>query len=162
MTDTEKQQQQQKGYWWDRGLTSPQVGPPPKLEAEVVPVVNNGASAWNAAGTWEEKSAKSTAHRFISSHLSSLQIGPHSVSSPSVSGDASVVIVRGRKKPGFAISLSFSLSTTSVSVSEVADDDIEDFTVSFENDDENIAKFEQQIRESIIKMFSLLKEELQK
>merc|ERR1712065_126598 len=87
----------------DSGLVPEQISSP--AEAEVT--VMQGASAWNSGGTWEEKSVFQKTEAFLKHELEGAELGPglRVDAVESVKGEASVVYVRKKKKPGFELDL---------------------------------------------------------
>ncbi len=71
-----------------------------------------GGSAWNAAGTWEEKDLTSWAHERLKEILPTVEIPAHSDcratinSVTKVTGDVTVIFSRGKKRPGYDLTIS--------------------------------------------------------
>lgn len=85
--------------------------------AKIVPTSTEGASAWNAAGTWEEKDVSSWAHKTIKTMLKEIEFaftdGSATVKSVSkCEGDATVVFSRGKKKVGFELNITIDFTGT--------------------------------------------------
>ena len=79
------------------------------------PTNSTGGSAWNSAGTWEERSQKTWAEGHLKKLLVGLTAnhegyGEVRVSELAVTGDASVTFTRGKKKFPFDFSLEVQLS----------------------------------------------------
>lgn len=80
---------------------------PKKVESEEVSKSESGASAWNKAGTWEEKDISDWAKRRLRELLKEFKLpacekSPCKISKASkVEGHASVIYIRGKKKIGY-------------------------------------------------------------
>jgi hypothetical protein len=64
-----------------------------------------GASAWNAAGTWEDRDVTAAAKAALTARLAGLPVGGATSATitavEAITGDASVSIVRGQRRAGF-------------------------------------------------------------
>lgn len=154
-TNALQDNQEQKGdlsyhYWATKTDEPPLPKPEPKklTDADVQALERTassskpvGASAWNAAGTWEEKShmewAKGEMERRLVG-LSATTMELKVVSIKGCTGDANVVITRGRPRHGFDLELKLgwtavsgdttiegSLEFAEVSRDTVVDDELE-------------------------------------
>ena len=83
---------------------SPVQSPPPSQSPEPAAV---GGSRWNAAGTWEEKDLSGWAHSRLTSLLAfTSDTAPAiDVSCSKVTGDATLVFTRGKKRVGYDLAV---------------------------------------------------------
>ncbi|KNC48958.1 uncharacterized protein AMSG_04703 [Thecamonas trahens ATCC 50062] len=103
----EEQKKNAGGYrYWARNVPDSQRLPEQiASEAEAQVSVVPGASAWNTGGTWEEKSVLSHTRDFLEVRMLGIELHPQCrvCGVESVTGDASVVFVRQKKRPGFEL-----------------------------------------------------------
>ena len=85
---------------------SPVSSPSPEQSPESAAVSGSGPSGsrWNAAGTWEEKDLSGWAASRLSQLLSFQHGGLH-VSCTKVTGDATLVFTRGKKRVGYDLAI---------------------------------------------------------
>lgn len=81
---------------------SPSPSQSPEPAASVSSVA--GGSRWNAAGTWEERDMSSWAHSRLTALLA-FNSGALAVSCTKVTGDATLVFTRGKKRVGFDLAV---------------------------------------------------------
>ncbi|KAG2493273.1 hypothetical protein HYH03_008410 [Edaphochlamys debaryana] len=100
-------------YWHGKGGGEVPLPEPRKLtEAEKAELERqaaaNGASAWNAAGTFEERNATSWAKDRLKGLLGGLELAGGEVTVTdvnSVEGEANIFLVRGKKRSGFDLEM---------------------------------------------------------
>lgn len=102
-----------------------------------------GASAWNAAGTWEDRDVSAAAKAALTARLVGLQVataggggGVTITALPSISGDgASVTFVRGSRRAGFDFDVTLEwaadggAATGTARLPNVASDELEELAV---------------------------------
>ena len=91
------------GYrYWSTGASAP-APPPVRLDGDAAATTTTapaGASAWNAAGTWEERDFTSRGKEAFKRAVAARGGEGTTFTVTSVSGHASVVFVRGAPRPG--------------------------------------------------------------
>ena len=86
---------------------SPSPSPPPPSQSPEPAAAGAAGSRWNAAGTWEEKDLSSWAHARMTALLAFKGAASPSVelSCTKVSGDATLVYTRGKKRVGYDLAI---------------------------------------------------------
>eukprot|EP01064_Diplonema_japonicum_P003626 TRINITY_DN12336_c0_g1_i1.p1 TRINITY_DN12336_c0_g1~~TRINITY_DN12336_c0_g1_i1.p1 ORF type:complete len:205 (+),score=60.63 TRINITY_DN12336_c0_g1_i1:59-616(+) len=95
---------------WQPGDDAAPVAEPQKVKQSVEASPTGSHSAWNSAGTWEEQGQKTWAVSSLNERLEKLEGPGAKVKSVTITGDASINFIRGKKKYPFDFKLEFKIS----------------------------------------------------
>eukprot|EP01059_Diplonema_ambulator_P004469 TRINITY_DN14182_c0_g1_i1.p1 TRINITY_DN14182_c0_g1~~TRINITY_DN14182_c0_g1_i1.p1 ORF type:complete len:210 (+),score=23.68 TRINITY_DN14182_c0_g1_i1:74-631(+) len=96
---------------WKPGDDAVEVTAPKKIdnEKDVKASPTGVGSAWNAAGTWEEQGQKAWAVERLTTLLVGVEHSGAVVKEVTITGDASINFIRGKKKYPYDFSLEFKI-----------------------------------------------------